>query len=203
MSFVVILIIALGVGVGALAVVLVRMIVTPKRLTAVQSLIRQGRLAPAARMVRGIISKTPSNSAAHYLLGHIYLAENKPELALMEFKSVNQIGQFGENLSEVEFRKHIAVLYERFSQFEEALREHILLSKLEPSAAEHYYDCGRLFDDRGKLDTRGEIPSQGPGAEPAARKGACPSRPGALQDKASHGVPRGAGVRHQTGAGIL
>ncbi len=152
MSFVMILIIVIGAGVGVLAIFLVRMVVTPKQLAAVKDMIKQGRLAAAARIVRGIIAKTPTSAPAHYYLGLVYLAEEKPELALMEFKTVNQIGQFGEEVPEVEFRTRIAGMYEKFGQFEEALKEHILLTKLESAAAEHYFNCGRLFDERGKTD---------------------------------------------------
>jgi tetratricopeptide (TPR) repeat protein len=152
MSFIIIVIIVLGVGVAALAFFLIRMVIAPKQLAAVNDLIRQGRLAPASRIVRGIIAKNPSSSPAHYYLGLIYLADDKPELALMEFKTVNQIGQFEEEVPEIEFRKQIALLYEKFNQMEDALKEHILLTKLEPAVAEHYFNCGRLFDDRGKSD---------------------------------------------------
>ncbi|NLJ45962.1 MAG: tetratricopeptide repeat protein [Treponema sp.] len=152
MSFIVILTIVLGAGVGVLAIFLVRMVVTPKQLAAVNDMIKQGRLAAAARIVRGIIAKTPTSAPAHYYLGLVYLAEEKPELALMEFKTVNQIGQFGEEVPEVEFRTRIAGMFEKFGQIEEALKEHILLTKLESANAEHYYNCGRIFDDRGKTD---------------------------------------------------
>jgi len=128
------------------------MVVTPKQLAAVNDLIRQGRLTTAARIVRGIIAKNPTSSPAHYYLGLVYLAEEKPELALMEFRTVNQIGQFDNEIPEIEFRTRIAGLYEKFNQLEEALKEHILLTKLEPATADHYYNCGRLFDERGKLD---------------------------------------------------
>lgn len=152
MSFIVVIIIMLGVGVGVLAIFLIRMVVAPKQLAAVNTLIQQGRLSSASRIVRGIISKNPSSSPAHYYLGLIYLAEEKPELALMEFRTVNQIGQFEGEVPETDFRKRISALYERFNQVEEALKEHILLTKLEPVVAEHYFNCGRLFDERGKAD---------------------------------------------------
>ena len=152
MSFIVIVIIVLGAGVGVLAIFLIRMVVAPKQLAAVNDLIRQGRLTAAARIVRGIITKNPTSAPAHYYLGLVYLAEGKPELALMEFRTVNQIGQFDAEVPEIEFRMRISGLYEKFNQVEEALKEHILLTKLEPATAEHYYDCGRLFDERGKTD---------------------------------------------------
>ncbi|HPM72686.1 MAG TPA: tetratricopeptide repeat protein, partial [Spirochaetales bacterium] len=96
--------------------------------------------------------KEPRKAAAHYYLGKIYLAEGKPELALMEFKTVGDIGQFGHEIPETEFRRLIADLYERFGQLEEALKEYILLAKGDPRNAEYFYQCSRIFDERGKAD---------------------------------------------------
>ena len=152
MSFVAILIVLLGVAVGILSYFLIRIIVIPKRLSAVSDLIKQGRYQAANKIVKSMLTKEPRNAAAHYYLGKIYLAEGKSELALMEFKTVSSIGQFGEEIPEMEFRRVIADLYERFGQLDEALKEYILLLKGDPSNAEYYYQCARIFDERGKQD---------------------------------------------------
>ena len=152
MSFIVILIIFFGVAVGILSYFLIRMIVMPKRLSAVSDLIKQGRTQAANKIVKAILVKEPRNAAAHYYLGKIYLAEGKAELALMEFKTVGGIGQFGQEIPETEFRRVIAELYERFGQLEEALKEYILLVKDDPRNAEYYFQCARIFDERGKAD---------------------------------------------------
>ena len=152
MSFLVILIIFFGVAVGILSIFLVRMIIMPKRLSAVMDLLKQGRSQAAQKIVKAILAKEPRNAAAHYYMGKIYLSESKPELALMEFKTVGGIGQFGGEIPETEFRQQIAVLYERFGQLEEALKEYILLVKSDPGNAEYYYQCARIFDSRGKPD---------------------------------------------------
>jgi tetratricopeptide (TPR) repeat protein len=152
MSIVVILIIFFGIAVGVLSYFLIRMIVVPKRISSVAELIKQNRLGTAAKAVKAILARDPRSPAAHYMMGKIYLAENKPELALMEFKTVNAIGQFDLDIPEVEFRKLIASLFERFNQLEEALKEYILLAKTNPNNADYYYHCARIFDDRGKID---------------------------------------------------
>ncbi len=152
MSFVVILIVVFGIAVGILSYFLIRMIVMPKRLSTVADLIKQGRTQSATKIVKAILAKEPRNAAAHYYLGKIYLAESKSELALMEFKTVGEIGQFDREIPEAEFRRVIADLYERFGQLEEALKEYILLVKGDPRNAEYYYQCARIFDERGKPD---------------------------------------------------
>ena len=152
MSFVVIIIMILGVAVGFLSWFIVRMVSTPRHTKAIADQLKQGRVANAIRASKALIAKDPRNGEAHWLLGKAYLVDSKPELALMEFKQAGQIAQFGPDLPEVEFRRSIAELYERFNQTEEALKERILLTKLEPGNAANFYLAGRLFEGRGRTD---------------------------------------------------
>ncbi|GAB1432661.1 tetratricopeptide repeat protein [Spirochaetota bacterium] len=152
MSVVVILIIVFALAVTVLGVFLAKMIIMPKKLSAVADLIKQGRTQPASKIVKNILGKEPKNAVAHYYLGKIYQIEGKLELALMEYKTVGELGQFDREIPETEFRKLIADLYERFGQLEEALKEYILLIKSNPSNAEYYYQSARLFDERGKTE---------------------------------------------------
>ncbi len=152
MSFVLILIIIFGVAIGFLSWFIIRMVATPRHTKAVSEQLKQGRVANAIRSSKALINKDPRNAEARWLLGQAYLADNKPELALMEFKEVGKIGQFGPDLPEIPFRKQTAMLYERFGQTEEALKERILLSRLEPLSGEHFYQAGKLFEGRGRTD---------------------------------------------------
>ncbi len=124
----------------------------PKRAEMIVALLKQGKIQAAVKAARAIIAKDPRNAEAHYILGQAYLVENKGELALMEYKTVNQIGAFGPGLPETEFRRKMAQLYDRFGQAEEALKEFLLLVKLEPFQADHYYWAGKLFGDRNRAD---------------------------------------------------
>lgn len=152
MSFVVILIIILGLVVGFLTWFIVRMVAMPRQAKAIADQLKQGRVQAAIRGSKALIQKDPRNAEARWFLGQAYLADGKPELALMEWKHVNQIGQFGPDLPEAEFRRSIAALYERFNQTEEALKERILLTKIEPRVAANYAQAGCLFEARGRTD---------------------------------------------------
>lgn len=152
MSLVVMLILILGVVVGFLSWFIVRMVAAPRQSKAIAEQLKQGRISVALRGAKALIAKDPRNAVARWYLGQAYLADKKPELALMEFKQVNQIGQFEPDIPEAAFRKEIATLYERFNQTEDALKERILLTKLEPQEARHYYEAGRLFEERGRTD---------------------------------------------------
>ena len=146
------LIIILGTLIGVFTFFLIKSIITPKKIATLSEYLRQGKVGTVTRVARRLISKDPRNIEAHYLLGLAYLNDNKPELALMELRTVNQIGQFGGICPEPAFRKKIAELYIKFGQHEEALKEHLLLIKLEPNQADHYYQAGSLFEERNRSD---------------------------------------------------
>ncbi|ADK81479.1 tetratricopeptide repeat protein [Sediminispirochaeta smaragdinae] len=152
MPLVIALIIILGIGIGLFTFFLVRSIIAPKQVASLENALKQGKPNTVVRIAKQIIAKNPRNAEAHYYLGLAYLAQEKPELALMELKTVNQIGTFGPGLSEVAFRKRIADLFERFNQEEEALKEYLLLIKLEPQSANHYYKAGSLFEARQRSE---------------------------------------------------
>ena len=152
MSFVIVLILILGAGVAVLGVFAIRMVSAPHQAKAIADALKQGRSAVVVRSAKAMIAKDPRNVAAHWFLAQAYQTEGKPELALMELKSVSLIGQFGPDVPEIEFRKRIAALYERFNQVEDALKEYILLAKLDSGTAGHFLDAGRLFEARGKTD---------------------------------------------------
>ena len=59
---------------------------------------------------------------------------------------------FFQNTSETEFRKTLAKLFLKYNQPEEALKETLLLIKLEPFQAEHYYTAGLLFEQRNNSE---------------------------------------------------
>jgi len=138
--------------IGLLSYVIIKSILSPKKIEGIQKLIKQGKYGSAVKLAKNMITKNPRDFKAHYFLGKAYLAENKPELALMEYKIVNQTAIFDETFSEREFRRQIAQLYFKFNQPDEALKEYILLTKLEPGVSEHFYNAGKLFENRQKSD---------------------------------------------------
>ncbi|QQO08584.1 tetratricopeptide repeat protein [Breznakiella homolactica] len=152
MNIVIAIIIVLGVAVGFLIFFLIKSLAAPKRVEVLANLLKNGKVQTAIKTAKAIIAKDQRNAEAHYYLGKAYLAENKAELALMEFKAVNQIGLIGQNIPESDFRQNMAQLYVKFGQIEEALKEYVLLIKLDPRKADNYYWAGKLFMERNRSD---------------------------------------------------
>lgn len=148
----IIAIIILGIAIAVVAYFLVRSILVPKRVETLQNLLKQNKTQAVIKAAKQLVAKDARNADAHYLLGLAYDQENKSELALMELKTVNQIGNFDGLVDEVPFRQKIAELYAKFNQPEEALKEYLLLLKRDPNNAAYYFSVGRIFEDRNRND---------------------------------------------------
>ena len=139
--------------IGFLGVFIIKSLAAPKKIDSINKLIKQQKYAAAERLAKSIIAKDSRDYHAHYYLGKAYLADRKNELALMEFKTVGQNAIFDAQLPEVEFRKQISGLYMKFNQLEEALKEFLLLTKLEPTNAENFYNCAKIYEQQNNAES--------------------------------------------------
>lgn len=146
------LIVAVSVFIVGLIAFILKNFSSPKKIENVAKLIKQGKNQQAAKLSKQIIAKEPKNWKAHYYLGKAYMADNRGELALMEFKAINENALFDANLPEVQFRKEFSALLMKFGHNDEALRECLLLTKLEPASAENYFNAGRISEQQNKKD---------------------------------------------------
>lgn len=148
----IIAIVILGIAIAVVAYFLLRSILVPKRVGSLESMLAQGKSTQVIKAAKQLIQKDARNADAHYLLGMAYDHDNKQELALMELKTVNDIGNFDGIVEEVPFRKKISELYLKFNQAEEALKEYLLLLKRDPQNADYLFHIGRIFEDRNRND---------------------------------------------------
>lgn len=148
-----IIIIIIGViAVGLITFFVVRSVKNPKQLKSLFDLLKQGKTGIVIKNAKQLIGKDQRNVEVHFLLGLAYMADQKHELALMEFKTISQMGSFGGFCPEKDFREKIAGLYERFGLPEEALKEYLLLIKNNPNNGEYYFKAGALFEARDKTE---------------------------------------------------
>ncbi|MDR0624599.1 MAG: tetratricopeptide repeat protein [Treponema sp.] len=146
------LIIIFGVGAGFLVFFVVKSLAAPQKVEVLAGMIKKGKTQAAIKTAKRLLTQDPKNVEAHYYLGLAYHAEGRDELALMEFKAVNQLGLSDKNIPEVEFRQLLAQIFIRYKQGEEALKEYLLLIKLRPSQPDYYYWAGKLFTERNRTD---------------------------------------------------
>ena len=139
--------------IAGLLLFLTKSVLAPKRAENILKLIKQKKLSAAEKLAKQILAKEPKNYLVHYYLGKAYLAENRAELALMEYKTVSENAVPGDDIAEVPFRKNLAALYLQCNQDENALREFLLLTKLEPENADAYYSAGKIYEKQNRTDT--------------------------------------------------
>ena len=142
----------LGALIVFILVFIIKSLAAPKKIEGMQKLLKQGKPLAAERLAKSIIAKDPRDYVAHYWLGEAYLADNKTELGFMEFKLVNQNALFDGAIPELPFRKKIAALYLKFNQPNEALKEYLLLSKMEPHNADNDFNVGKIYEAQGRAD---------------------------------------------------
>lgn len=147
-----IVIIFFGLLIGFLGVFIFKNILSPKKLDAVPRLIKQGKTQNAIKITKQLLQKDPKNYYGHYLLGKAYIKENKNELALMEYKTVNENALFGNEINELAFRKEYSQLLLKYNQQNEALKHFLLLTKLEPTCADNFFQVGKIYEAQNRYD---------------------------------------------------
>lgn len=147
-----ILIISAVILIIGIAAILIKYFAMPQRVDTVRKLIKQGKNQAAAKLAKQIIAKNPKDYPAHYYLGKAYLADNRGELALIEFKMINDNALFGPMLPEVPFRQEFAALQMKFNHTEEALKEYLILTKLDAMNAANFLNAGKIYEQMNRKD---------------------------------------------------
>lgn len=142
----------LGATIIIISIVLIKSLIAPQKIEGIKKYLKQGKLTQAENIAKKIIQKNPRDYVAHYLLGKTYMADNKAELAFMEYKLVDQNAIFNGAINEVTFRKEMATLYTKFNQEKEALRELLILSKYDSTNADYDYQIGKIYESQGRGD---------------------------------------------------
>lgn len=138
--------------VSILTFVILKSIVSPKKIEAMPRLIKQGKTIQAIKIGKQVIGKDSKNWLAHYYLGKAYVKDNRPELAVIEYKIVDENALFGEQIQELPFRTEYAKLLLKYNQQNEALKNFLLLTKLDPATADNFYQVGRIYEQQNRYD---------------------------------------------------
>jgi tetratricopeptide (TPR) repeat protein len=152
MNIGIVIIIVLVTGIGFLAFYLIRTQFAIGKEDSLAGLIKNGKLQKAVSSARSIIEKDDRNAEARYYLGLAYFLQNRRDLAYREYKIVNQIGVSGRLIPEEEFRTTMAQLYAENNESQEALKEYVLLIKLNPKKSDYYCEAGKLFVGENRPD---------------------------------------------------
>ena len=141
-----------GAGLIYLIVTIVRNTVNPRKLLSIERLIESGNVKTALRQVKSLLARNERNIDAHWLLGECYRHENRPELAIVEYKYITAATRFTQVVTERKVRERLGEMYLQLGQLDEAQKEFILLSKVDPHNYEVFFKIARLFEERDYTD---------------------------------------------------
>lgn len=144
--------IVLVVVIISLLIVIIKNSGSSKKIDSIPRLIKQGKTQNAIKIAKQILAKDSKNYLAHYYLGKAYIKENRTELAVIEYKYVNENALFGEGIDELTFRREYSQLLLKYNQQNEALKNFLLLTKLDPHNAENFYNVGYIYEQQNRYD---------------------------------------------------
>jgi len=142
-----------GLGLIYFIIMMVKGAANPRKLRSIKNLIESGNARTAMRQAKSLLARNERNIDAHWLLGESYRAENRLELAIVEYKYIIHSKRFTTIAPERKVRERLGEAYLRLGQLDEAQKEFILLSKIDPNNYEIYYKIAKLFEDRDYTDS--------------------------------------------------
>jgi len=126
---------------------------SPRKLAALEIMLERGNTKAAIKYAKAILARNERNLDAHWYLGECYIAEKRPDLAVVEYNYIVNSGKFTNIATEKKVRQRLAATYLTLRMVDEAQKEFILLSKIEPNNYENYYNIAQLFEERNYTDS--------------------------------------------------
>ncbi len=119
--------------------------VFPRKIEEIAKMIEAGQTKLAIKKLNEILDKDERNAYAHYLLAEAYLKENNIQYAILEYRQVLKLGKFDDKVNEVQIRSRLAKIFIERNAVEDAKKEYLILTKLDPANFENYYQLGLIF----------------------------------------------------------
>ncbi|HOP29608.1 MAG TPA: tetratricopeptide repeat protein [Spirochaetota bacterium] len=126
--------------------------VFPRKIEEIQKMIEAGQVKLAIKKLNEILEKDDRNPYAHFLLAEAYAADGNSQYAVVEYRQVLKMGRFDDKIKEVHVRTVLAKLFKDKKAFEDARKEYLILTKLDPSNFENFYELGVMSYNLGQLD---------------------------------------------------
>ncbi len=130
-----------------------RTAVGQKKLQVISKLIESGDTRVAIRHAKSLLNRNEKSIDAHWFLGECYRAENRPELALVEYRFIVNSMRFTDMVNERMVRSRLAEVFLNLGQIEESQKELVLLAKLDPRNYEIFFNIAKLFEERDFSDS--------------------------------------------------
>lgn len=137
---------------GAIVFYSVYTYVLPKKIDEIARLVETGQTKLAIRKLNELLEKDDRNPYAHYLLAESYMKEGNTQYAIIEYRQVIKFAFYDRRVKEADVRSKLARLYRSRKATEEAKKEYLILTKIDPGNADNYHELGVIYFDVGVTD---------------------------------------------------
>ncbi|MCU0843796.1 MAG: tetratricopeptide repeat protein [Spirochaetes bacterium] len=124
----------------------------PRKIEEIAKMIEIGQTKLAIKKLNAILEKDDRNAYAHYLLAEAYIRENNPQFAILEYRQVLKISRFDDKVNEVNVRSKLARIFRERNAVEDAKKEYLILTKIDPLNYENFFQLGMMLFDSGAID---------------------------------------------------
>lgn len=118
------------------------------KMESVKKLMDKNQYKEAIKILKLYINKHPNKPEPRFLIAECYYHLNNFEWSLPEYKQLLKLNKFSGDYKEANIREKLATIYLRYNQLEEAQKEFILMTQLEPNNYKNYYQIGKIFNER-------------------------------------------------------
>ena len=116
-------------------------------------MIESGQTKLAIKKLNELLEKDDRNVYAHYLIfAEAYFKEENFQHSIVEYRQVLKFARFDERMKESEIRSRLAKLYINREMVEDAKKEYLILTKIDPDNFENYFELGKIYFNAGTLD---------------------------------------------------
>jgi len=126
--------------------------VLPKKMEDILKMIESGQTKLAIKKLNELLEKDDRNVYAHYLLAEAYFKEENFQYSIVEYRQVLKFARFDERMKESEIRSRLAKLYINREMVEDAKKEYLILTKIDPDNFENYFELGKIYFNAVTLD---------------------------------------------------
>ena len=126
--------------------------IAPRKIEEIARMIDEGQTALAIKKLTELLEKDDRNPYAHFLLAEAYLKEKNIQYAILEYRQVLKLSKFDDKINEVTIRSRLAKIFHKKNAIEEAKKEYLILTKIDPANFENYYQLGVIYFNAGVMD---------------------------------------------------
>ena len=138
--------------IAGIIIYIVNSFVMPKKIGDIQKLIESGKTKVAIKSLNEMLAKDNRDPYAHFLLAEAHRVDGNHQFAILEYRQVLKFGRFDHIIKEVNIRSALAKIYKEKKSFEEAKKELLVLTKLDSTNFEVFFELGVMLFNLGNLD---------------------------------------------------